>query len=385
MVSLIKRYPAALIMLALLILFVILAAATLIQKHSSFAYEKSDTHAWYEGAWINQFETWFEKNLTARDVAINGWGALRYSIFDTGNNGVVIGRDGWLFTDEEFVNNADAKKREVEKLEIIDDVRSYLRMHDIELMIAFLPSKARLYSEHLKAPVPTERAELYNRFYRSIQDRVALSPNIYNYLNDKKDDTQIFMKTDTHWSPDGASLVAHHLATVLRKHRPELIVSDKNYMTLAEDEKRYDGDLNEFIPTGPLKPITGPSSELLIPHKTTEVANADGASDGEDATMSLFGDEKIQIVLAGTSYSYEKDWNFEGALRQAFGADVLNVSDEGKGPIKPMIEWLKEADLRNNPPKLVIWEIPERFMPSDKNYDMQDMKILLRKAEVGEK
>lgn len=378
-----KNRISAIVMLSLLTVFMLLAAATLIQKYSEFTAESSETRAWYEGAWITQFETWFEKNLNGRDIAIDGWGGLRYGLFDTGNNGVVVGRDGWLFTDEEFVEKSDAKQREAEKLEIIDDVQSYLRMHNIELMVAFLPAKARLYPEHLNAPVPTMRAELYKRFHNAIRDRVALSPNLHTYLNDKKEGTQIFMKSDTHWSPSGASLVAHHLANIVRTHRPELIVLDKTYMTLAENEKSYSGDLNEFIPTGILKAVIGPRSEPLVTHKTSEVATADDA--GDDSAMSLFGDEEIQIVLAGTSYSYEKDWNFEGALRQAFGADVLNVSDEGKGPIKPMIEWLKEADLRNNPPKLVIWEIPERFMPIDNNYDMQDMKVLLKQAEVGEK
>ena len=379
-----KNRISAIVMLSLLTLFTLLSAATLIQKYNSFAAAPSETHAWYEGAWITQFETWFEKNVAARDIAIDGWGGVRYGLFDTGNQGVVVGRDGWLFTNEEFIENADAQQREAEKLEIIDIVQTYLRLHNIELMVAFLPAKARLYSEHLKAPVPIARAELYDRFHPAVRDRVALSPNLYTYLGDKKEGTQIFMKTDTHWSPDGASLVAHHLADIIRTHRPELIVSDKTYMTLAENEQRYSGDLNEFIPTGVLKPVIGPRSEPLIVHKTSEVAQSDVSGD-DDAAMSLFGDEQIQIVLAGTSYSYEKDWNFEGALRQAFGVDVLNVSDEGKGPIKPMIEWLKEADLRNNPPKLVIWEIPERFMPSDSNYDMNDIKTLLKQAEVGEK
>ena len=214
---------------------------------------------------------------------------------------------------------------------------------------------------------------------------MALAPNLHSYLNDKKDGTQIFMKTDTHWSPDGASLVAHHLANVVNTHRPALVTPDKNYLTLAQEEIRYGGDLNEFIPTGIAKSIIGPHKEPLITHKTTEVAGEVIEGEGSDAEFSLFGDEQIQIVLVGTSYSYEKEWNFEGALRQAFGADVLNVSDEGKGPMQPMIEWLKEADLRHNPPKLVIWEIPERFMPDDKAYDMQVMKDLLKQAKVGEK
>jgi alginate O-acetyltransferase complex protein AlgJ len=55
-------------------------------------------------------------------------------------------------------------------------------------------------------------------------------------------------------------------------------------------------------------------------------------------------------------------WNFEGALKEALGADVLNVANQGEGPVRPMQEYLVSETLQNTPPELVIWEIPERFI-----------------------
>jgi alginate O-acetyltransferase complex protein AlgJ len=377
MLTFIKTRIAACVMLGLLVVFVVLSTLTLVQHYGAFAPVKSDKAEWYQGWWTDAFETWFEKNLAARKVAIAGWGALRYGLMNTGSDGVVIGQDGWLFTNEEFTELPDSKQIEIQNLTIIDDVQSYLRMHDIELMVAFIPAKSRIYDDKLNNPVPYSREALYERFHHAIVERVALAPNLSVFFNEKKSSTQMFMKSDTHWTPDAAALVAHFLASIITAHRPELIASDKRYITLAENEKKYDGDLNDFIPTGILKNVIGPASEPLVPHITKPVEGDDAAED------SLFGDEQIPIVLVGTSYSYEKEWNFEGALRLAFGADVLNVADEGKGPMRPMVDWLIKTDLRANPPKLVIWEIPERFMASDTKVSADEMKKLIKKVKVG--
>ena len=68
------------------------------------------------------------------------------------------------------------------------------------------------------------------------------------------------------------------------------------------------------------------------------------------------------MALIGTSYSAIEKWNFEGALKSALQADVLNLADEGQGPLEPMAKFLKDTDFSRTNIKLVVWEIPERFI-----------------------
>ena len=50
-------------------------------------------------------------------------------------------------------------------------------------------------------------------------------------------------------------------------------------------------------------------------------------------------------------------------MKEALGANVLNVADEGQGPIVPMVNYLKSKAFLETPPELIVWEIPERFLP----------------------
>ncbi len=42
--------------------------------------------------------------------------------------------------------------------------------------------------------------------------------------------------------------------------------------------------------------------------------------------------------------------------------DVVNLAREGDGPFAPMAEFLSSGELKRLSPKLVIWEIPERYL-----------------------
>ena len=69
------------------------------------------------------------------------------------------------------------------------------------------------------------------------------------------------------------------------------------------------------------------------------------------------------MALVGTSYSADERWNFAGALRQALGSDLVNFAEDGRGPLLPMLKFLQSDDFKNAPPRLVIWEFPERYLP----------------------
>ena len=80
---------------------------------------------------------------------------------------------------------------------------------------------------------------------------------------------------------------------------------------------------------------------------------------GQDA---LFGDAALPVTLVGTSYSANKLWHFEGHLKTAMQADILNMADEGQGPFATMRAWLDSGNFKSNKPRLVIWEMPERYL-----------------------
>lgn len=54
------------------------------------------------GKLAHTFEAHYDKEFPIKRLGTNLWAALDYTLFHEGRPGVVIGKDGWLFTDEEF-------------------------------------------------------------------------------------------------------------------------------------------------------------------------------------------------------------------------------------------------------------------------------------------
>ena len=329
-----------------------------------------------QGRFTAEYETKYEKEIAYKQIPVAIWGATRYGLTKTGNDGVLVGDDGWLFTREEFEYNPKAKAAEERKLNLFADVNGYLDSLGVELVVAIIPAKSRIYSDKLgDIKVPKWRDDLYDRFLTSLHNKNIIAPKLLDKFLEGKKTEKLFMKTDTHWSPAGAAMVATQIDYVTRTSFPNLELKKSAYLSLIAEPENYDGDLSEFIPTGIFKPLIGTKSEPFAKHETSKVENA---GQGEGSSDSLFGEVDIDVVLVGTSYSFEKEWNFEGALKEALGTDVLNVSDEGKGPLEPMIDWLKslQNSAKSHTQNLVIWEIPERFIP--KHYGDLELPELLK-------
>lgn len=174
------------------------------------------------------------------------------------------------------------------------------------------------------------------------------APDLSAVLTAAKAQGDVFVRTDTHWTPLGAKVVAEQLAQTIHEKLPALELPAATFQT-RPSTTATPGDLLRYLP---LPKGTGPQAPQVQATTTTKLGDGGG----------LLGDEPVAVTLVGTSYSAIKTWNFEGALKQALGTDVLNTADEGQGPVVPMLAYLKSQTLKDSPPKLVIWEIPERFL-----------------------
>ena len=171
----------------------------------------------------------------------------------------------------------------------------------------------------------------------------------------------VFLRTDSHWTPFGAEVAARSLAEHLAR-QDIWQHGDQAFVTEAVASREHKGDLLSFLPLEPYFADLQPPAERLLP-RLTRAAEGPEAS-AEDA---LFADAQPSIALVGTSYSANPNWNFAGALKQALGSDLLNYAEEGKGPLVPMLNLLRQGDKELAGLRLVIWEFPERYLmlPSD--------------------
>src|ERR1700741_4637655 len=54
-----------------------------------------------DGRVAHAFESHYDEAFPVRSFAISLWAAIDYTLFREARSGVVIGRDNWLYTDEE--------------------------------------------------------------------------------------------------------------------------------------------------------------------------------------------------------------------------------------------------------------------------------------------
>lgn len=308
------------------------------------------------GEWAAAYEAEFNKSLAIHQPSIDMWGVLEYSLFNNGREGVLVGQDGWLFTYEEFVFHPLGKAAMDIKLDLATTVQQTLAEFGAKLVVVIVPSKARIYSEYLgRYTFPIYNEATYETFARELEDRNILVVRLIESFEAAKTIEGVFSRTDTHWTSYGTEISAKEIAkTVKEKSLLPSLNTAVFTTTKKETPTQHRGDLMNFLPLGSLQDDLGPKVDTLYERSTIK--------ESSELNLDLFGTKIIPVTLVGTSYSAAPFWNFEGALKAALGADVLNVAVGGRGAILPMQEYLQSDTMKNTPPELVIWEIPERFI-----------------------
>lgn len=304
------------------------------------------------GEWMLAWEKNLDSKVPWRTPSVNLWGGMNYRLFGGAQDGAVVGQKDWLFTNEEFQTGRKDAAELQNKVTYIKGVRDDLAKDGAQLVVALIPAKVRVYSEELgRAHVPLSQANLYADFREQLTAAGIPTPDLTADLTAAKAQGKLFFHTDTHWTPLGAEVAANAVAGTVKGLNLDLPTAE--YAVTQKAEVSRSGDLLRYIP---VPEGVGPTPDRVSEPVYTRTDEGEGG---------LLGDEGIAVTLVGTSYSADsKDnvWHFDDALAKALGTEVLNTAQEGKGPIVPMREYLNSQDREDNPPQVVVWEIPERFL-----------------------
>jgi len=331
-----------------------------------------------DGKWAKALETHYDKEFPIKRLGTNLWALLDYRLFGEGRPGVMLGKDQWLYSDEEFKPVANGQQHMQDNWALIRGVRDSLAQKNVQLVLAIIPAKTRIYPEFIGAsqPVAMQR-NLYQEFQIGARQAGILAPDLLAPLEQAKRDGAVFLRTDTHWTPLGAEIVAQQLSQAI-KHKAPLASEPQAYITEASKIEEHKGDLISFLPLDPLFEELLPAPDR-VQTRTTRPA-AEGNADSGDG---LFAEQLVPVALVGTSYSANQRWNFAGALRQALGSDLVNYAEEGRGPLLPMLKYLQTDELKNSPPQLVIWEFPERYLPMPNDLSEFDPTWIAQLKKAG--
>lgn len=340
-----------------LLFIVLLLALALGSLPAALSFSAASQTSVIDGNLASSFEKHYDKGFVLKDFGTNAWAALEYGLFDEGRPGVVVGRQDWLFTDEEFKPAVSASQLD-DNWRLIAGVQQELQRRGIDLQLVLLPAKARLYPEYLAEQQPVlQQQALYAQARQRMQALGLPGPDLLAALQAAKGREAVFLRTDTHWTPHGAAAVAQAVAEHLRRSG-QWQGGELSYSTQVKGRETHKGDLLSYLPLEPYFAEMQPPAEELE-QRSTELSSEVGGD--------LFGDSTPQLALVGTSYSANAKWNFLGALRQSLGSDLYNYAENGHGPLVPMLRLLAKGEAETAGLRLVLWEVPERYlmMPSD--------------------
>jgi hypothetical protein len=223
---------------------------------------------------------------------------------------------------------------------------------------AFRPGVLAAYREGLK-PFATAGFETPD-LGQGLADYVLTHPKEVYYF-----------KHDWHWQPPAAKASAYALQKYMTKRFPDLTRDIRNQalkVSIKETVPRsslggWDRVIRRKCPDG-FQAYTEdrPVIEVQQP-----------AQSGND----LFGDQKVDVALVGTSYSAGPHGPaFVPYLSEAFGTEVLNAGFDGGGMLGAMQEWLISSDPTQTP-RVLVWEFP-RIILAERSESNPLTAIMLR-------
>jgi alginate O-acetyltransferase complex protein AlgJ len=315
--------------------------------------------AFRSGQLTQTLEKQLDLKMPIRDSLIAGANATRYLILGGAGEQVRVGSDGWLFLTEEMrtwpaesAHSMPATWFE-DRLDLIAEVSRRLDQHQVRLLVALVPDKARINRQHLgHASYPAYNEDRYAQAIAGLGLRRVEAVDLLDGLTRASTTQPVYYRTDTHWNQAGAQIAASILAERIKAMALGLDQSQFKTTTGSEPQLRV-GDLMKLMGLAQVPDAFRPHPDLEAPATTAE-------SQPANASGGLFGEVQVPIVLTGTSYSLRG--NFHGYLQQATGSKVLNTAKDGGGFLQALTAYLNDESFRSSKPRVLIWEIPERML-----------------------
>jgi alginate O-acetyltransferase complex protein AlgJ len=303
-----------------------------------------------EGRTTLALEKQLDKKMPWREEVIGFANGLRYKLTGGAVDQVRLGQDGWLFLTEELRFEAQGLAHLQARVDLLAQASQHLRTQGVTLLVAVVPDKARVYAQYLqRGAYPQYQQGRYSELLNALGQRGVHTVDLLAPLEAARSTQQVYYRTDTHWSQPGAQLSAQAVAQALR--RLNIPLEPSQFVTQQEPQTAPRvGDLIRLMGLEHMPQALRPSPDQEAPASTQAIASSVGG---------LLGDVQVPVVLVGTSYSLRG--NFHGYLQQALSASVLNAAKDGGGFLQSATQYLRDDAFKQNKPKVIVWELPERF------------------------
>ena len=235
-----------------------------------------------DGSFMRDFETYLTDQFPFRDGIISLKTLADRIVGKNEENGVYIGKDGFLFDSQTPLDSKHIK-------EIGKAVLAFKEKHsDLETAFILAPNSTYVYSEYLPEylELPDQRW-LIRAVHKQIDDKTILWPAAANILKKNASEAQLYYKTDHHWTTRGAYLLFKEICLGWELEESSKAI-DKRFK-FYEVSNTFEGTLASTSGVHSTKDRV----EICLPKKSEGTYVVNFESSGEK-TASLFFKDKLQ-------------------------------------------------------------------------------------------
>lgn len=286
----------------------------------------------------------------------------------------VIGKNGWLFYNHEFVRSAADVDTSID---LIGRAVKALQANGTTVLVALAPIKSRIYAEHLPPshPMTDDHRADYGRMIQKFTAAGVSTADINTaFMNSPKraDEFPLYFRHDTHWSATGALLAAETIRDAIQANpatQQAFAATKPTKHTLMWATQRFPmvGDLVQQLPPG--SPAV--DKEMIAAFEVTKEGGG-----------ALLGNADLSgVALLGSSYT--AGWtHFPKAVSFALQRDVPSVSvTADRGQWVGLDTYLRNDAFQTARPKLLIWEMPERDLKAPPSMPYREARYVLDNQE----
>lgn len=305
-----------------------------------------------EGRTTGALEKQLDQKLPARTALIAMANTVRYTLTGGAGEQVRTGRDGWIFLTDELRFDADGPTHLNARAALLGAAGQSLDLQGVKLVVALVPDKARVYASKLaNGRYPESHHSRYQDALAAFKVHNVAVVDLLAPLTLGAAQGDVYYRSDTHWNQRGAQIAANAVMQIVRPLGVALDSTTFRTTNTSEPVKRT-GDLIRLMGLDLTPVALRPADDIETPVTTLQHSM--------DSPTGLFGDAIVPVALTGTSYSLRG--NFHGFLQQALSAKVLNTAKDGGGFLQAASAYLRDDSFRASKPKILIWELPERFL-----------------------
>ncbi len=236
-----------------------------------------------DGSFMSDFESYLTDQFPFRDSIISLKTFADRIIGKNEENGVYIGKEGYLFDTQTPLDSKHIK-------EIGKAVLEFKEKHS-KLETAFLlaPNSTYVYSEYLPKylELPDQRW-LIRAVHREIDDESLLWPAASKILKNNASDSQLYYKTDHHWTTRGAYLLFKEICLGWGLETSSKAIDKK--FEFYEVSNTFEGTLASTSGVHGTKDMV----EICLPKKSEGTYVANFESSGEKTASLFFKDKLMQ-------------------------------------------------------------------------------------------